>query len=134
MSPQHHNKAHTLCPRSRTHHRPGAFAVFCTQQGCVKEARASIKSINVSYTWVFVLISAIISLFLALTLWRLSHWSDCEEIEIELENVNKQRRAPPPEMGGPITPVGYLAVAKVSDQQAANLEKLNNTPSWLVGV
>ena len=122
--------------------RPEAFAVFCTQQGCVREARANIKAISVSYTWVFVLISSIISLFLALTLWRLSHWQD-DEIEIELENVNggnKQRRAPPPETtkapksGGLITPVGYLAVAKIGDQQAQNLEKLNNTPSWLVGV
>jgi hypothetical protein len=69
---------------------PGdAFRVFCTRDGCVKEDPSGVRALTVWYAWVFGLVSGVISLFVALTLWRLAHYDDkgddgSEEVEIPL--------------------------------------------------
>ena len=56
---------------------PGdSFNVFCTRDGCVSEEGTGVRALSVWYAWVFGLVSAVISLFLALTLWRLAHYDD----------------------------------------------------------
>lgn len=72
---------------------PGdAFNVFCTRDGCVQEAASGVRALSVWYAWVFALVSAVVSLFLALTLWRLAHYDDAaeqgEEVEVPLAGVN----------------------------------------------
>jgi len=72
--------------------RPGAFTVFCTRDGCVQEDPAGVQAQTVWYAWVFALVSALVSLFLALTLWRLAHYDDRaaeqgEEVEMPLASV-----------------------------------------------
>lgn len=79
--------------------RPGSFSVFCTRDGCVQEDPAKVQGATmVGYAWVFALASAVIALFLALTLWRLAHYDDGgnnadsalplagEEVEVPLAN------------------------------------------------
>lgn len=77
--------------------RPSSFSIFCTRDGCAQEDPAKVQGTTVvGYAWVFALTSAIVALFLALTLWRLAHYDDAgasaaagalsEEVEVPLAN------------------------------------------------
>jgi uncharacterized membrane protein len=67
--------------------RSDAFHVFCTVDGCVKHTGQGLRDVGLYYAWVAVLSSAVLALFLALTLWRLVHYNDnndAEEVEVQL--------------------------------------------------
>jgi len=67
--------------------RPDAFHVFCTVDGCVKQSGPGLKAVGLYYAWISMLSSAVLALFVALTLWRLAHYhdnDDAEEVEVQL--------------------------------------------------